>query len=269
MTLPEKYTHLQEILRDMGSVLVAFSGGVDSTFVTKVARDVLRDAAQAATAWSENYPEISRAELTQLAEHLGIRHHLLTYNELTIPHFEENPPDRCYFCKHYLFNQFLRIAKEQGLRYVVDGSNADDVNDFRPGMRALQELGIRSPLREASLAKQDIRTLSQQLELPTWDKPSMPCLATRVPYGTPISPEVLHMIGEAEAFLRSLHFTHLRVRHHDHIARIEVTREEMLRILTEQLDAQIVARFKEIGYTYVTLDLQGFRSGSMNEVLAT
>jgi uncharacterized protein len=267
MTLDEKYQRLQAILRDMQSVLVAFSGGVDSTLLAKVACDVLHENARAVTAWSEHYTEFNVQEFEGLVKSLGIAHQTLKYDEFVIPHFQENPPDRCYFCKHYLFSQFSQLAKQLGVRYVVDGSNLDDASDFRPGMKALQELGIRSPLREAQLTKQEIRTLSQQLQLPTWNKPSMPCLATRVPYDDPITPDVLRMIHEAETFLAQFHFTQLRVRHHGNLARIEVDKADTGRIVTEHLAEQIVTRLKALGFTYVTLDLQGFRSGSLNEVL--
>lgn len=267
MTLEAKYQHVQNILGDMQSVLVAFSGGVDSTFLVKVAFDVLRDNAQAVTAWSAHYPECDANEFQHLVKTLGIRHHTFIYDEFEIPHFQENPPERCYFCKHHLFQHFTRLAAEQGLQYVADGTNQDDTADFRPGMRALAELGIRSPLREAELTKQDIRTLSRQLQLPTWNKPAMPCLATRVPYHIEITPAVLKMVSEAETFLAQFHFGQLRVRHHGNLARIEVAKEDLHRIFAEHLQKPIVARLKEIGYTYVTLDLQGFRSGSLNEVL--
>ena len=247
--------------------MVAFSGGVDSSLLAKVAHDTLQDNAQAVTAWSRNYPEFNPEELKELVKTLGIQHHALIYDEFEVPHLKQNSVERCYHCKHHLFSNFQRIAGENGLQYVIDGSNADDVNDFRPGMRALRELEVRSPLKEAELTKEDIRALSKQLELPTWNKPSMPCLATRVPYDMEITPEILKMISEGESFLRSLGFTQLRVRHHGDTARLEVLREDMQRILLEHLDTQIVTRFKEIGYHYVTLDLQGFRSGSMNEIL--
>lgn len=251
----------------MGSVLVAFSGGVDSTFLAKVAYDLLQSKAQAVTAYSKNFPEFDLQELDELACSIGIRQHVITYDELNIPNFRQNSPERCYHCKHYLFERFSSIAEEHGLKQVVDGSNFDDAYDFRPGMRALKELEIRSPLEEAVLTKEDIRNLSRRLGLPTWDKPSMTCLATRVPYNTEITPKILTMIYEAETFLHQFQFHRVRVRHHNEIARIEVCRDDMQRILTEYLDKEIVTRFKEIGYTYVTLDLQGFRSGSMNELL--
>ncbi|MDY0091264.1 MAG: ATP-dependent sacrificial sulfur transferase LarE [Candidatus Vecturithrix sp.] len=267
MSLQAKYERLQQILREMKSALAAFSGGVDSTLLAKAACDALGEHVQAVTAWSERAHELDEQELKQLITSLGIRHHLIRYDEMEIPHFRENPPERCYYCKRWLFERFTQLAKEHALRVVIEGSNLDDADDFRPGMRALKELGVRSPLREAGLTKQEIRTLSQAMALPTWNKPAMPCLATRVPYYLEITPEVLRKVQAGEAYLKQLGFREFRVRHHDTIARIELPRPDMLRIFQEQLDQPIIARFKEIGYAYITLDLQGFRSGSLNEVL--
>ena len=265
--LEEKYQRLQTILRDLESVLLAFSGGVDSTLLAKVAVDVLGNHAYAVTACASAAPEFQPADLAALIAKLGIQHQTQRYDELAIPHFQENPPDRCYHCKRYLFRQFVRLGRELGVRAVLDGSQADDVGAFRPGLRALQELGIRSPLREAGLTKAEIRALSQQLQLPTWNKPAMPCLATRVPYYTPITRAALTMISQAEAVLHDLGFDELRVRHHGQLARIELRPSDMRRVFAEHLETQLVTRFKALGYTYITLDLQGFRSGSLNETL--
>ena len=202
-----------------------------------------------------------------IALNMGIKQISIASDELSIPEFIDNPPDRCYYCKRSLFSKLIDIMKKEGLHYVADGSNLDDGKDFRPGSRASEELGIRSPLREAGLTKDDIRSLSKSLGLPTWDKPSMACLASRFPYWQKITPQALEMVSKAEEYLHSLGLKQLRVRHHDSLARIEVPLEDTRKICDEELSRKIVDRLKDIGYIYVTLDLQGYRSGSMNEPL--
>ncbi|MCL5027216.1 MAG: ATP-dependent sacrificial sulfur transferase LarE [Chloroflexi bacterium] len=265
-TLEQKLARLQEIVREMGSCVVAYSGGVDSTFLLKVAHDVLGDRVLGVTALSETYPAEELEEAVALARQMGARHMVLETQELENEAFASNPPTRCYFCKSELFSKLQGIAEKEGLQYVVDGFNVDDLGDFRPGMQAGQEKGVRSPLREAGMGKADIRALSQQMGLPTWDKPALACLSSRIPYGHRISREKLGQIGAAERFLREIGFRQLRVRHHDAIARIEVAPEEMPALLANA--DGIVTRLKQLGFLYVTMDLQGYRTGSMNEALA-
>jgi len=267
-SLREKLKTLCAIVRSLDSLLIAFSGGVDSTFLARVAHDELAENAVAVTARSETYPQAEYAEAVRLANEIGIRHLSIETDELGIAEFKDNPPDRCYYCKRELFGSLLKIAEELGLKHVADGANADDSRDFRPGSRAASELDVRSPLKEAGFTKQDIRDASQAMGLDTWDKPAYACLSSRFPYGEPITAKAISSVGRAEDFRRNERgLRQLRVRHHGDIARIEVPADRITELASDGTREKIVARFKELGYAYVTLDLQGFRTGSMNEVL--
>lgn len=266
-TVGEKLAALRGLLREMKSVLVAFSGGVDSTFLLRVAAEVLGDKVLAVTERSEVDPPWDQQQANDFAAALGVEHRVLETAALDDPLFAENSPNRCYFCKKRLFERLVKLARERGLAYVADGSIIDDLDDYRPGQKAVAELAIRSPLREAGLTKNDIRQLSKQMNLPTWDKPASPCLASRFPYGTPITPEGLERVSRAEEYLRRLGIRQLRVRDHGTIARIEVTGADK-NLLCENAQAEKIADyFTSLGYTYVCVDLTGYRTGSMNETL--
>ncbi len=263
----KKEEDLKAYFRQLKSVAVAFSGGVDSTYLLKTAHDTLGDQVIAVTAKSCSFPERELKEAIHFCEKEGIRHFVCESEELDIEGFSHNPKNRCYICKHELFEKIINIAKEQKIAYIAEGSNMDDLGDYRPGKRAIQELGVRSPLQEAGLYKEEIRKLSKGMNLPTWNKPSFACLASRFVYGETITEEKLHMVDQAEQFLMDLGFHQFRVRIHGTMARIEVPEEDILKIADNETRTKITEKFRTLGFSYVTLDLQGFRSGSMNETL--
>jgi uncharacterized protein len=265
MIADEEYTKLIEYLQGLGKVMVAFSGGVDSTFLLKAAREALGDQVKAVTILSPYIPQWEIAQAKELADELAV-----AYDVIRVPMLEEikhNPLDRCYLCKKAVFGRIKELAAREGYNYVIDGTNYDDIGDYRPGLKALSELGIKSPLLECNITKAQIRRFSQELALPTWDKPPYACLLTRIPYGCELKEEDFRKIENAEGYLMKLGFQGVRVRMHGELARIEMAKSDMEDLFADKLSEQIVGKLQEFGFHYVTLDLQGYRTGSFNENL--
>ncbi|MHB8124441.1 MAG: ATP-dependent sacrificial sulfur transferase LarE [Desulfitobacteriaceae bacterium] len=267
MKVQDKFTALKIRIEKLGSLAIGFSGGVDSTFLLKVAHDILGDKALAVIAKSSTYPEREFRQAEDFVNKMGIKHVILVSEELDIEGFSANPVNRCYFCKKELFTKVSEVALDNGIQYIADGSNLDDLNDYRPGMLATKELHVVSPLKDSGLTKDDIRLLSKEMGLPTWDKPAFACLASRFPYGQEITAEKLGMVDKAEQYLLDMGFRQVRVRHHGELARIEVSVNERKKFFDEEIMDKVQVRLKEFGFTYISLDLQGYRVGSMNETI--
>ena len=265
--LLNKRVDLVDILSKMDRVIIAYSGGVDSAFLAAVANEVLGNNALSVTAVSPSLAPSELEEAQSLAQDLGLNYRTINTNEIEREDYSANNPDRCFFCKDELYSHLIKFCGEENYNFVVNGTNVDDLGDYRPGLDAATQYGVRSPLVEANLEKKDIRVLSREMGLPTWDKPAQACLSSRIPYGTMVTVEALTTIAKAEKYLREKGFKQLRVRHHENIARIEISADDFDVITSEPLRTEVPSYFKSLGYSYVTLDLEGFRSGSLNEIL--
>ena len=266
--MKNKINELNALIKDCGKVLVAYSGGIDSSFVLKLCvEQVGKENVLAVTGASETFTEIELDNAADFAKSIGVEHAVVTTREIDNPDFRSNPPLRCYHCKKEFYSKIAKLAKKRGFKYIFDGSNKDDLSDYRPGRKAAEELGIISPLIKFGLTKKEVRELSKKMGIKIWDKPSNPCLASRVPYGEEITEKKLEMIFKAEKFLKDNGFINVRVRHHGKLARIEVPEKEIIKLLKEPLKSAIIKEFTSIGFTWVSIDIKGYRTGSLNEIL--
>jgi uncharacterized protein len=267
MVIEQKWDRLRTLLRDIKCAVLAYSGGVDSSLLLRATAEVMGHRLIAVTAVSETYPPGELDAAKEFARTLGVTHRILRTQELASEEFARNSPERCYFCKKELYGKLKKIAETEGISCILDGSNIDDLDDYRPGRKAAEEYSVRSPLVEVGLSKSDVRELARFLNLPVWDKPSLACLSSRIPYGTRITPDIIETVQTAEDHLRVLGFRQVRVRHHGEVARIEIDRGAFGQLLSDETIEKITAALKGLGYTYVCLDLEGYRTGSMNAVL--